>query len=72
MVCVDGDAERILSIDQGPGLRTYRIGPLALSAGPHRLTLRSAVPATVADEVLGNGDHRALSFSIGTWQWSVP
>ncbi|MEP7309481.1 MAG: hypothetical protein ABJA98_28585 [Acidobacteriota bacterium] len=71
VVRLDGDDERILSIDQGPGLRTYRIGPLALSAGPHVLTLHSAAPATVADEVLGNGDHRALSFSIGAWKWLV-
>ena len=67
-VGLDGDRERTLEVDQGP--RTYRIGPLALTAGPHLLTFHSTAPATRADEVIGNGDRRALSFSIGQWRWS--
>ena len=51
--------------------RAYRIGPLALTAGPHLLTFHSAAPATMADEVIGNGDRRALSFSLGAWTWST-
>ena len=66
-------------LDEGPEqtlevaakARAYRIGPLALSAGPHLLTFHSAEPATPADEVIGNGDRRALSFSMGAWKWSA-
>ena len=68
-VRLDGDREQTLDVDQSP--RTYRIGPLALTAGPHLLTFHSTAPATMADEVLGSDDHRALSFSMGAWKWSV-
>lgn len=68
-VRLDGDREQTLDVDQSP--RTYRIGPLALTAGPHLLTFHSTAPATMADEVLRNGDRRALSFSMGAWKWSV-
>jgi hypothetical protein len=67
-VSLDGGREQTLQVD--PGLRTYRIGPFALAAGSHVLTFHSTVPATIADEVLGNGDRRALSFSVGAWAWS--
>jgi len=66
---VDGGGERTLEVDQRP--RTYRIGPLALTAGAHLLTFHSPAPATMADEVLGNGDRRALSFAMSSWKWSV-
>jgi hypothetical protein len=68
-VFLDGDREQTLDVGQGP--RSYRIGPLALTAGAHRLTFHSTAPATMADEVLGNGDRRALSFAMGEWKWSV-
>jgi hypothetical protein len=64
----DGDVQ---AIDVDKDARTYRIGPLALSAGPHLLTFHSTAPPTSADQVLGNGDRRALSFSVGAWKWSV-
>ena len=57
---------------EAPGVRGYRIGPLALSAGPHRLTFHSLIPATRADSVIGNGDPRALSISVGAWEWITP
>ncbi len=65
----DGDEQRL---DVGQALNTYRIGPLALSAGPHLLTFHSPVPATIADDALGNGDRRALAFAISRWKWSAP
>ena len=68
-VRLDGGPEQ--AIDVGATARAYRIGPLALSAGPHLLTFHSAQPATMADAVIGNGDHRALSFSMGAWKWSA-
>jgi hypothetical protein len=66
---LDGGGERMLEVDERP--RTYRIGPLALTAGAHLLTFHSTAPATMADEVLGNGDRRALSFAMSGWKWSV-
>jgi hypothetical protein len=59
------------TLDVAPKAGAYRIGPLALTAGPHLLTFHSAEPATIADPVIGNGDRRALSFSIGAWKWST-
>jgi hypothetical protein len=67
-VRLDTGAEQTLEIGVNP--RTYQIGPLALTAGAHRLTFHSTVPATPADHVIGNGDRRALSFAIGAWKWS--
>jgi hypothetical protein len=67
-VRLDGGSALILDVDQDP--RTYRIGPLALTAGAHLLTFHSAAPATPADEVVGNDDRRALSISLGAWKWS--
>jgi len=69
VVCLDGEREQTLDVEQGP--RTYRIGPLALTPGPHRLTFHSTAAPTMAHEVLRNGDRRALSFSMGAWEWSV-
>jgi hypothetical protein len=49
--------------------RMYRVGPLALTAGPHRLTFDSPAPPLPPDAVVGNGDRRALGFAFGDWQW---
>ena len=68
-VRLDADAEQMLDVAQGR--RTYRIGPLALSAGAHVLTFHSAAPATIADSVAANGDRRALAFLVGEWKWSL-
>lgn len=68
-VRLDGAHQQTLDIDPGP--RTYRIGPFALAAGYHLLSFHSSAPPTPADEVLGNGDPRALSFSVSAWKWSV-
>ena len=59
------------TLDVAAKARAYRIGPLALTAGPHLLTFHSAEPATTADDVIANGDRRALSFSLGAWKWST-
>jgi hypothetical protein len=68
-VRLDGGAEQTLQVDPSP--RTYRIGPLALAAGSHRLTFHATAPATIADDVIGNGDRRALSISAGAWRWWI-
>ena len=66
-VSLDGHREQTLDIDPGP--HTYRIGPLALTGGHHVITFHSPARATIADRVLGNGDPRALSISMGAWKW---
>jgi hypothetical protein len=68
-VRLDGEGEQSFDVD--PGRRTYRIGPLALTAGHHLLTFHSTTPPTPADEVLGNGDRRPLSVAMGVWKWSA-
>jgi hypothetical protein len=65
----DGDAQQL---DVDPEGRTYIVGPFALSAGSHRLTFHSVVPATRANAIIGNGDPRTLSIAIGAWEWSTP
>ena len=66
-VRLDGGDAHTLDVD--PDSRTYRIGPMALTPGPHLLTFHSAAPPTMADAVIGNGDRRALSISVGGWRW---
>jgi hypothetical protein len=50
---------------------THRSGPWPLSPGDHELVFRALGPATVAAEVLGNGDRRRLSFGVGNWEWAL-
>jgi hypothetical protein len=42
-----------------------------LSPGVHELFFHPVDPATVADDLLHNGDQRALSFAFGGWTWRV-
>ncbi len=51
--------------------RTYELGPLTIGSGEHELVFRPAEEPTVAGEVINNGDPRALSLAIGTWNWTV-
>jgi hypothetical protein len=64
---LDGREVQTLAIEQRRGLT--RIGPLTLSPGHHELVFRSTDPATVARDLLNNGDPRPLSFAFGTWHW---
>jgi len=48
-----------------------RIAPVPLTPGVHDLVFRPAEPPTVAADLIGNGDRRALSFAFGTWRWTV-
>ncbi len=71
--------ERRISIELGQrplgelrvGLQrtVHAVGPLLLTSGRHTLRLRSADPATVADDLLHNGDSRSLSVAL--WDWRV-
>lgn len=65
---LDGHAVQMLVVE--PSRRVYQIGPLALSPGNHELVFHSSDAPTVADDLINNGDRRALSFALGTWRWS--
>jgi hypothetical protein len=54
-----------------PSRRIHQIGPLTIGPGTHELSFHPFEAATVADDAIHNGDRRALSFAIGTWNWAV-
>lgn len=54
-----------------PARRIYRVGPFTVPPGAHALVFRPVEPPTVADEVVGNGDTRPLSFAVGAWTWTA-
>jgi hypothetical protein len=60
-----------MSVVVEPLRRTYELGPLTIGSGEHELVFRPAEEPTVAGKVINNGDPRALSFAIGTWNWTV-
>jgi hypothetical protein len=66
---LDGVEVQRLSLDDRR--LTRRSGPWPLSPGDHELLFRALGPATVAEEVLGNGDRRRLSFGVGNWEWAL-
>jgi hypothetical protein len=65
---LDGHEVQTLTIDQR---QHTSLGPLALTPGEHDLVFRPTDPPRVADDLLGNGDRRLLSFGIGAWHWQV-
>ena len=68
-IFLDGAQVQTLTVPDQRG--TYVVGPLSLSPGSHHLAFHSAEPPTVADDVLKNGDPRALSFRVGAWEWTL-
>lgn len=54
-----------------PPHRQYILGPLIVAPGRHQLAFHPIEPPTVADDEIGNGDLRPLSFAVGTWRWIV-
>jgi hypothetical protein len=54
-----------------PPRRIYQTGPLTVPPGTHELVFHPVEAPTVADEMIGNGDGRMLSFALGTWSWDV-
>jgi hypothetical protein len=65
------DDRKMQTVTVHEGRSVERIGPLMLSPGEHELEFRAIAPPTVADDVMKNGDRRALSFALGTWSWTV-
>lgn len=66
---LDRREAQMLVVEEPP--RSYRIGPFELSPGEHELAFRPIEPAAVADDLLRNGDLRALTIALGSWQWVV-
>jgi hypothetical protein len=54
-----------------PSRRIYQLGPLTVPPGDHELVFHAAEEPTLADDVMGNGDRRRLSFALGSWQWVI-
>lgn len=54
-----------------PARRTYRVGPFVIQPGPSELRFGTSQPPTIADDLIHNGDRRALSLAVGAWAWNV-
>ncbi len=65
------DDRRVQSFVIEPPRRIYQIDPFVVPPGSHELRFHPSAAPTVADDVIGNGDRRALSFALGTWTWRV-
>lgn len=65
------DGRKTQTLIVGEGRRIDRIGPLVLSPGEHELVFRASEAPTVADDIMKNGDRRALSLALGTWRWTL-
>jgi hypothetical protein len=63
------DGEQTQTLTVAVSRRLMRIGPFTLAPGTHQLTWHALEPAAIANDVLNNGDQRALSVAIGTWYW---
>ena len=68
-IFLDGQQVQVLTADTSR--QSHRLGPFALTPGSHVMGLRPLDPPTVADDVVDNGDDRALSFAVGAWRWTV-
>jgi hypothetical protein len=66
---VNGHDAQTLVVEPRRGTR--RLGPLAIPPGTHDLAFLPGEAASVAADVIGNGDPRALSFALGSWKWVV-
>jgi hypothetical protein len=65
------DGRKTQTLIVGEGRRIDRIGPLVLAPGKHELVFRANEAPTVADDIMKNGDRRALSVALGTWRWTL-
>jgi hypothetical protein len=68
-IAFDGHPMGKLVVSKEP--RRYRLGPLAITPGRHRLDLIPRTPAVIADEILHNGDRRPLTVALGSWSLSI-
>jgi len=70
-VSVTLDGQAIQEIEMGPPRRTHDIGPFTVPTGGRTLAFHAVEAATVADDILGNGDRRPLSVALGAWGWRL-
>jgi hypothetical protein len=68
-VRLDGNPVQTLVI--APARQRYELGAIAIAPGTHDLAFHAAEAPSVADTIVRNGDPRALSFALGTWDWRV-
>ena len=64
---VDGRVVATLAVGTEPAV--YRVGPFVLRPGFNNFEWRPRGKAVIADDVLANGDRRALSLAVGGWHW---
>jgi hypothetical protein len=65
------DGRDVQTVVVEPPRRIYQIGPVTVMPGGHELAFRPAEVPTVANDVIKNGDRRALSVALGTWHWTM-
>jgi hypothetical protein len=65
------DQQPVQVVAVAPARERYRIGPFPIAPGFHELRFTAVEPATVAREVIDNGDRRPLSIAVGSWSWST-
>ena len=68
-VRLDGSQLQTLVVE--PPRSLYRIGPLTVIPGVHKLAFHPAEAPTTAGKAIGNGDGRPLSFAFGAWSWDT-
>ena len=66
---LDGRPVQTILVEPPRGI--HHIGPFTVSPGRHQLTFHPDEGATVASDVIDNGDRRPLSCAFGTWHWTV-
>jgi hypothetical protein len=66
---LDGQLVQILVVE--PARHLYEVDPLTVPPGAHELLFHPTEAPTVAGDVIENGDRRALSLALGTWNWNV-
>jgi hypothetical protein len=63
------DGRPLTTLVVEPLRQRHTVGPVTVPPGAHTLVFAPLEPPTVADDVLGNGDPRALSCALGEWRW---
>jgi hypothetical protein len=66
------DGRPLGELEVGTDWRWYALPLRPLVAGETTLTLACSTPAIVADDVLQNGDPRALGLAVGNWRIETP
>jgi hypothetical protein len=66
------DGEHIQSVVVERARHFYRVGPLTVPPGEHRLLFHSSdIPMIPDKEEISRRDRRTLSVAVGDWNWNV-